>query len=205
MPRLALAPVFLAVASLACAGSSPPTTRYLLRAEPTLAETDVEPEVRIGLARVRVAHYLDASPGIVVETETGQVRAAGLHEWAEPVSAGVSSFLRTEVSNRLGYAVSTNRVDRSRWHYTIDVYVDRLHGTMQGKAILEATYRVSPAPPGEPREYRMFRSAPLEREGYAGVVEAETVLLRELAAGITRALLELQSTASAETPAPNAP
>ncbi len=137
---------FLSVVLLvACAGSSAPPTQYLLRAEPAERSGRVEAPVRVGLGRVAVAPYLDQS-GIVVETEAGQVQAAREHQWAEPLDAGLRSYLRAGMSAALGYDVSASRADLVHWDYTVDVYVDRLHGTMAGTAVLDASYRITPRP-----------------------------------------------------------
>ena len=183
---------FLFVAILvACAGSSAPPTQYLLRAEPAERSSRVEAPVRVGLGRVDVAPYLDQS-GIVVETEAGQVQAAREHQWAEPLGAGLRSYLRVEMSTALGHDVSANPADLAHWDYTVDVYVDRLHGTMAGKAVLDASYRITPRPRGgDVAAYRFSRSAPLPREGYPGLVDAQADLVRQLAQAIAASLGEI--------------
>jgi uncharacterized lipoprotein YmbA len=186
--------IFAAVFALlliSCAGSSPPRTQYLLRAEPAEQSGRVQAPVRVGLGRVTVAPYLDQS-GIVVETEAGQVQVARQHQWAEPLDAGLRSVLRAEISKTLGYDVSARPTDLDDWDYTVDVYVDRLHGTMTGKAVLDASYRITPRPgAGDAAAYRFSRSAPLPREGYPGLVDAEADLARQLAQAIAASLREI--------------
>jgi uncharacterized lipoprotein YmbA len=184
------APVF-AILLISCAGSSPPGTQYLLRAEPEERTGRVEAPVRVGLGRVAVAQYLDQS-GIVVETEAGQLQVARQHQWAEPLDAGLHSYLRAGMSEALGYDVSASSPDLVHWDYTVDVYVDRLHGTMAGTAVLDASYRITPRPgAGEVAQYRFSRSAPLPREGYPGLVDAEADLARQLAQAIAASLREI--------------
>ena len=179
------------VLAVACAGSSAPPTQYLLRAEPAEQSGRVEAPVRVGLGRVTVAPYLDQS-GIVVETEAGQVQAAREHQWAEPLDAGLRSYLRAEMSTALGYDVSAGSTDLAHWDYTVDVYVDRLHGTMTGKAVLDSSYRITPRPgAGGVAAYRFSRSVPLPREGYPGLVDAEADLVRQLAQAIAASLREI--------------
>jgi uncharacterized lipoprotein YmbA len=172
-----------------CAGSSVPPTQYLLRADPAERSGRVEAPVRVGLGRVDVAPYLDQS-GIVVETEAGQVQAAREHQWAEPLGAGLRSYLRAEMSAALGHDVSASPADLAHWDYTLDVYVDRLHGTMAGTAVLDASYRITPRA-GAVTAYRFSRSAPLPREGYPGLVDAEADLVRQLAQAIAASLGEI--------------
>jgi len=183
---------FLSVVLLvACAGSSAPPTQYLLRAEPAERSGRVEAPVRIGLGQVAAAPYLDQS-GIVVETEPGQVQAAREHQWAEPLEAGLRSYLRAGIAAALGYDVSAGRTDLGDWDYTVDVYIDRLHGTMAGAAVLDASYRITPRPgAGDVAAYRFSRSVPLPREGYPGLVDAEAELARQLAQAIAASLREI--------------
>ena len=176
---------------VACAGSSDLRTQYLLHSEPAERAGRVEAPVRVGLGRVAVAPYLDQS-GIVVETEAGQVHAAREHRWAEPLDAGLRSYLRAEMSEALGYDVSASAADRVHRDYTVDVYVDQLHGTMAGTAVLDAGYRITPRlRAGDVAEYRFSRSAPLPREGYPGLVDAEAELARQLAQAIAASLREI--------------
>ncbi len=175
---------------VACAGAAPPRTLYLLRSELVEGAGPVEAPLHIALGRVGVAPYLDQS-GIVVETAAGEVHAARQHEWAEPLEAGLRSLLRAELSDALGQEVSAGSDEGLPWHYRVDVYVDRLHGTMEGRAVLDAAYWIrAPRGAGEDAAYRFSRSAPLPREGYPGLVEAEAGLARELARAIAGSLRE---------------
>lgn len=174
---------------LACAGPSPTYTEYLLRPAAAGESGRVDPPVRVGLRRVAVAPYID-QVGIVIETEAGQVQAARYHQWAEPLQSGLRSFLRAEISAALGYEVSAIPSDEVAWDYTVDVHVERLHGTMRGTAVMDAVYLVSVSGEGGIREYRFHGSLPLPREGYPGVVDAEADLARELARSIASALRE---------------
>ena len=144
-----------------------------------------------------VAPYLDQS-GLVVEIAKGQMRAARQHHWAEPLEDALRSYLRAEISSALGFEVGIGRIERLPWEYTVDVYIDQLHGTMGGRALIEAGYRITPQIGlGEVSEYHFSSTAPLPREGYAGVFEAETDLARQLAHAIAKAL------AAAAEQAPN--
>lgn len=124
-------------------------------------------------------------------TEGREVRAARRHEWAEPLEDGLRAFLRGEISAALGYEVSAREASGILWDYTVEVSVERLHGSMSGTAVLDAGYRIRPQPGrGEVVEGRFSRTAPLRREGYSGLVDAEVGLARELARAIAASLRE---------------
>ncbi len=176
------------VLMLACAGSPPLRSQYLLRAEPTERSERVEAPVHVGLGRVAVAPYLDQA-GIVVQMQAGQLQTAHQHQWAEPLDSGLRSLLRAEMSEALGYDVSATPSDEADWDYTVHVYFDRLHGTMNGTAVLDAVYWIrTGSGEGGLGEYRFSASEPLPREGYPGLVEAEADLARELARAIAGSL-----------------
>lgn len=185
-----IAIALFAAVLVACAGSAPERNLYLLRSASTDASGRIEAPVRVGLGSILVAPYLDQA-GIVVETEAGQVHAAREHRWAEPLDAGLRSYLRAEISGALGFAVSTSQAGGPPWDFTVNVYVDRLHGTMEGAAVLDAGYRITPrAGSGGAVEYRFSQSTSLAREGYPGLVEAQRRLARGLAAAIAASLQE---------------
>jgi uncharacterized lipoprotein YmbA len=175
-----------------CSSPAPEPTLYLLRGEASEASGRVNAPTRVGIGRLLVAPYLLASPGIVVESAPGEVRAARQHRWAEPLDAGLRWFLRAEIARTLGDEVGAGLVDRKDWDYTIDIDIARFHGTMSGTAILEATYVIRPAVDSEERlEVRFSKSQPLPDQGYAALVAAEQSLASELGMSIAESLGEL--------------
>ena len=184
--------VALCAALISCSASTPTRTQYLLRTEATARSVQVEAPVRIGLANVTIAPYLRQS-GIVVATEDGQVRVAKQHLWAEPLDAGLRSYLRAEISDKLGYDISSTNSDKPEWEYTVDVYVDRLHGTMAGTAALDVSYQISDqSSGGKIMDYRFSDSENLDRKGYSGLVDAQRSLVQKLAQAIADSLAELR-------------
>lgn len=186
MRRLAL--VFV-LSALACGGGVNPNTLYLLRGETPPGAVRVEGAPRVGLGRVRVAPYLDQA-GVVVETSPREVTAARDHQWAEPIDEALHLYLRGEISAALGQEVGINPADRDVWIYTVDVFVQSFHGTLEGNAVLDAFYRIE-VRAGKVETRRFARTLPLAREGYAGLVDAEAALARELAQAIAAALREI--------------
>lgn len=176
----------------ACAGSPPPPkNHYLLRADPPALAGRVEAPVSVGLRRVEVAAYLRQS-GLVVATGAHQVRPARFHLWAEPLDHGLRRYLRAEISNALGWDLSADLLQQRHWDYAVEVNVDQLHGTLDGEAILVASWRITRGSAAEQvAQLRFAHSEPLSEAGYAALVEAEIGLLRQLAAAIADSLREL--------------
>ncbi|MBW2236913.1 MAG: membrane integrity-associated transporter subunit PqiC [Deltaproteobacteria bacterium] len=186
MRAIALASTLLLIA---CGGSAPARTQYLLRSQTPEGSVRVDLPARIGLGRVVVAPYLDQS-GIVMETAVNEVTPARNHTWAEPLDDATLIFLRAELSTALGEEVGFDPSDRSLWKYTVEVFIEQLHGTMAGQAVLVASYRIAPRGGAAPSGYRFSRSAPLASEGYSGLVDAEAGLLRDLASAIAGSIRE---------------
>jgi uncharacterized lipoprotein YmbA len=178
----------LIVALVGCSSPAPEPTLYLLRGAPAEGGGQITAEVRVGLGRVVIAPYLTASQGIVVETEPGQIRPARQHRWAEPLEFGIRWFVRTEIARALGYEIGGGLVDTLDWDFTVDLYVSRFHGTIEGTAMLQAAFVIRSAADRSISEYRFARSAPLADSGYPALVAAEQKLLHELSDEIATAL-----------------
>jgi len=192
MTRIHRAVFVLCLATLAgCASAPPEVTYYLLRGEQVEGSGPIEASVRAGLGRVVVAVYLMDSRGVMVETAPGEVRPASQHKWAEPLDVGLRWYLGSEIGEELGYQIGGSLTDRASWDYIVDVSVARMHGTMDGRAALEAEFVVSSRNRNEaPLQGRFSKSIPLPQEGYAGIVEAQRILASEFADQIAHALRE---------------
>jgi uncharacterized lipoprotein YmbA len=171
---------------LACSSTTPGRTQYLLRAaEPASHVAPGNGLARIALGRITVAPYLDQF-GIVVETDEREVRAARNHQWAEPLADGLRLYLRDAIADVCGEDVATNVTERSAYGYVVDVFVEQLHGTRDGRAVLVASYRIE-TPGSKTRklvERRFAEAKAIEKQGYAGLVDIEVQLLGNLADAI---------------------
>jgi uncharacterized lipoprotein YmbA len=174
-----------------CASPPPPIHQYLLRGDPVEAQGQINIRIRAGLGRVVLAPYLMGNTGIRIETESGQIQPAGRHQWAEPLDSGLRWFLREKIASELGNEVGGGLTDVQDWDYRIDLFVARMHGTMDGRAVLDATFIVrSMNSSAASSQYRFSKSLPLPQEGYAGVVDAQRELAQELGVMIAGALQE---------------
>jgi len=186
-----LALVTMLCAAFGCASSPRPTTYYLLRGEQVERTGPVDAEIRAGIGRIMLAPYLLSSHGIMLETAPGEVRAAAQHQWAEPLDAALRWYLRSQIGAEMGRDIGGGLTNRLDWDYTVDILVSRFHATMSGTALIEATFIVVPTDESQEQSEVLFsKSIQLPREGYAGIVEAEMSLARELAGLIAQTLDE---------------
>jgi len=190
MKRLGLL-FFASLFVAGCASSPPPVHNYLLRGDLVEAQGPIDVQIRVGLGRVVLAPYLTGSTGIQIEVESGELQSANTHQWAEPLDSALRWYLREEISSQLGYEIGGGLTDVQEWDYRVDLFVARMHGTMDGRAILDATFIVRPVKGnGATSEYRYAKSIALPQAGYVGVVEAQHQLTGELGAMIAGAIQE---------------
>jgi len=190
MKRLGLFFIAL-VLTAGCASAPPPVHYYLLRGDLVEAQGPIDVQVRIGLGRVVLAPYLTGDTGIRIEMESGELQSANTYQWAEPLDTALHWYLREEIASQLGHEIGGGMTDVQDWDYRVDLFVARMHGTMDGRAVLDASFIVRPVKgSGTWGEYRFAKSIPLAQEGYVGVVEAQHQLTGELGAMIAGAIQE---------------
>jgi uncharacterized lipoprotein YmbA len=184
MKRYALVAVLMVVG---CAGQPPQHTQYLLRAETPRGVAD-QPQATIGLGSVSVATYIDGL-GLVLETASGEVRAARYHQWAEPLRESLRDFLASEISARSGLAIRARGRGEADPQRRIDVRLDQLHGTAEGDAKLVAYWSiVDTGNRSVLSEHQFSDRKALGGDGYSELVRAEEALLRDLSAAIAASL-----------------
>jgi len=185
---LSVMPAGLLVAGLliGCSTTSPPVQRYLFPLSVPEGTARLESPERTGIDSLTVAPYL-RDPGIVIETEGRQVRAARFHRWAESLPAALRRFLQAEISQELGYDVAANPLQADRWQERVSIAIERFHGTLDGKAELTARWEID-AKDRAPLAFRFSKTRALAESGYAGLVDAEIELARDLARAIADSL-----------------
>ncbi|YCM45509.1 PqiC family protein [Verrucomicrobiaceae bacterium 227] len=145
----------------------------------------------IGVGPVDVANYLTERPYIVFQSSPNKMEISDLHEWAGDLSDDISRVLATD----LGRHKNTGNVRTYPWDhegdldYQIAIDIRQFHGTADGDAILEASWRVYRLP-----ESRLVTSKtttlhePLQGDGFEALVAAQSRLIDKLAATIAKQL-----------------
>ena len=112
-------------------------------------------------------------------------RAARNHLWAEPVFEAIPNFLRQAISAELG--TDLHLAPREQDATRINIRIDQMHGTRDGKALLVAYWWLSDGDKPA-KAFRFARTQALQRDGYAALAEAQAALLDQLAAQIASQL-----------------
>ena len=104
-------------------------------------------------------------------------------------------YLRDRLSTALGTNIEMNARLRRLWDMQIDVAIEELHGTLDGRALLSASYTiVRLAEPEQIKRGRMRVNESQSQDGYAGLVDVQSRLLDELARRIATDVSALDET-----------
>lgn len=163
--------VLLVLVLVGCQSTPEPQTRTQYRLGPVGDANAQAPGVQ-----VRVAPYLN-QPGIIVEDAVGGLHPARYHQWSEPLGSAIAQLIDAELAQTVGRRVNGPEVR---------IFIERLHGTMQGRALLSATFAIGPEKSSPSRQFSS--SAALGQAGYPALVDAEESLIRQLAAEIAKSL-----------------
>ncbi len=177
-----------------CASQTIPPTYYLLRSDQNLPSSTLQPSKQYSLGSVEIAAYLD-QPGLVMAMGQDEMRAASQNLWAEPIYDGVRNFLSTEIAQASGRELLPTKLNPNTT--VLNIRIDQLHGTPNGQAQILAYWWLV-------REdevislNRFADSRALTASGYSALVDAEKLLLAELARRIAASLSDQGAISAAE-------
>ncbi len=168
-----------------CAGQPEEPSSYLLRSSHELQTRTLEPSKQFSMGTVEVASYID-QPGLVLETDNGEMHHARHNLWAEPVYEGVRNSLVTSISHLSNMDLLPHELAETP--VVLDIYIDQLHGTREGSARLVALWWLRSG--GQLVSAHQFSEEKLlETSGYPALVQAEEALLEDLARAIANTLV----------------
>lgn len=144
----------------------------------------------IGVGPVITAAYLDR-PYLIFQTSDNTLDINEDHEWAGDLEEQFTRVLGTNIGRKVSSAniQSYPWVRDSELDYQITVDLKRFHGTNDGEALLEASWKIYKLP-----ESRILTSKsatmtePLGEDGFASLVSAQSRLVDRLSARIASSL-----------------
>ena len=179
---------FITVAfSSSCSNSLKNHNYYLL--SPT-GPASTKQGVGIGVGPIVTASYLDR-PYLTFQTSDNTLDVNEDHEWAGNLEDQFARVLGTNI----GRKVNSGNVQKYPWardseiDYQIAVDVKRFHGTNNGEALLEASWRIYKLPGSRQLVSKsVTMTEPLEEDGFASLVAAQSRLLDRLSARISSSI-----------------
>lgn len=137
----------------------------------------------IGIGPVTVADYLSQQPYLIFQSTPTKMEVSDEHQWAGDLSSNFSRTLGTDLGNRMG----TGNIRQYPWdkdselQYQISVDVNRFHGTANGDAILDASWRAYSLPSGRLIAVKTSTlTEPLAGDGFEKLAEAQSRLVDQL-------------------------
>lgn len=182
-----LAPLAFGLGLLSSCASAPTRAFYVLTADGPAPSGS---GVGIGVGPVALAGYLDR-PNLVMQENGTRIAVAESHRWAGKLE---DNFARVLATN-LGRQLKTGNLRTYPWEtdeglkYQISVDLTHLHGTSEGDAVLEATWRVYSLPDRKLiATHSWSGTEALSKDGYDELVAAESRLIAQFAAEVGRTL-----------------
>lgn len=180
-----IAILFLVVLVTGCASKPVEPSYYLMRADQNLDTRQLNPSKDFAMGSVVIASYID-QPGLLLETQDGKMQAAQQNLWAEPIYEGVRNEIQVAIREKKGQDLLPAELNRHA--IVLDVRLDQLHGTKDGKAKIVAYWWLR-----RDKEvlavYQFAEEKTLAADGYAALVEAEKALLHALSTKIAESLV----------------
>ena len=168
----------------AACGSTPTaeTSRYLLRGPVVGGVAHTGDAPRLGVTAVQIPSYLQ-DDGIVVELADHEIRHARHHRWAEPLEHGLRHALISALEAELGQSVELGP-GQARWDERVMVYVEQMHGAVDGDFVFHVGWRVFAEASQSERVGRIAVTERLPASGYAALVDMHMAKIGELATAI---------------------
>ncbi|MBL4623165.1 MAG: membrane integrity-associated transporter subunit PqiC [Immundisolibacteraceae bacterium] len=169
-----------------CSGAVPELHQYLLRADSAAPAVTSIASREIGIGNLVIASYIDG-PGLILETQSGQVHSARDHQWAEPLRESLRIFLARQIAVAADRPIAAQHLKNSHWQQRIDIRIDQLHGGRDGSAVLVAYWQITNNQKSLV-DHEFIDSEPLIKSGYAALVKAQKRLLERLSSAIAASL-----------------
>jgi len=147
--------------------------------------------IGIGVGPITMADYLVERPYLVFQSSPNRMELSDLHVWAGDLR---DDFTRTLGTN-LGRHKGTGNIRTYPWtreselDYQVTVDVHSFHGTADGDAILEASWRAYRLPGSKLVVSKTSTLIePLQQDGFESLVSAQSRLIDQLAQEISLSL-----------------
>ncbi len=144
----------------------------------------------VGIGPLTLPTYVDRAE-LVFQSGPNKFEIPAKVHWAGPLQDNFGQVLAADVGRRLhsGNVVANPAPGDTRLRYRVSVNVRQFHAVSGQEAILEADWHVETADTRQVlRHGEGVYHAPIQGDGYAPVVAAESDLVDQLASGISRML-----------------
>ena len=186
VPRLSFALLTIALSLSGCGGAKDQYYR-LTASGPAAVKTS---GLAVGVGPLMLPTYVDRAE-LVFQSGPNQFEIPAKVRWAGALQDNFGQVLATDIGRHLGSGnvVANPAPGDTRFRYRVSVAVRQFHAISGQDAILDASWRVETADTRQVlRNGNGVYHARISGDGYAPVVAAESDLVEQLAAAISRTL-----------------
>jgi len=147
--------------------------------------------VGLGIGPIIPSNYLVERPYVLFQASPNQIEMSDYHQWAGELDDNFGRVLGVNLGRRVG----TGRIQPYPWDpnnkldYQVSVDLNQFHGTADGDALLEASWRLYRLPVGILVTSKTSTlTVPLQGDGYVALVAAQSKLVDLLAAEIAKSI-----------------
>ncbi len=147
--------------------------------------------IGLGIGPIIAANYLVERPYVIFQSSPNQIEMSDYHQWAGELDDNFGRVLGINLGRRTG----TGRIQPYPWDpnnkldYQVSVDLNQFHGTADGDALMEASWRLYRLPEGNLVASKTTTlTTPLQDDGYDALVSAQSRLVDLLAAEIEKSL-----------------
>lgn len=176
----------------ACGSKLPPETQYFVLT-PTASTTStsvIDAKISVVLKSLRLAEFLD-QPGIVLQTDTHQIKVAHYHRWAEPLKRNMHRYMMKTLNSKLQGHIVQNDINLNEiaTQQSLQIIVNQFNGTKEGAAIFSGNWILSDVKTKSMLKNKSFHyEVALVDDGYAELVNQLAILLEQLCSEIAQSI-----------------
>ena len=184
--------VCLVLILFACGSKPPPETQYFVLTPSTQTNASLINEHNnvVLLNPIRLAEFLD-QPGIVMQTDTHQIKVAHYHRWAEPLKRNMHRFIRETLNVKLTDYIVLDKIrsDENVSKKSLLISVNQFNGITDGSAVLAGEWVLIDESTKSVLNKEAFHfKASIENDGYKELVNQLAVLLEQFCSEIAQTI-----------------
>jgi len=176
----------------ACGSNPPPETQYFVLTPhaQTNIPTNENSNKIVVLEPIKLAEFLD-QPGIVMQTNSHQIKVAHYHRWAEPLKRNIRRFIADTLNGNLRNSVVQDEINLNVDEdvLSLKITVNQFNGKTDGSAILSGDWKLIGESNNTVLKTDTYNyNASLSNEGYTELVNQLAHNLEQLCSDLAKAI-----------------
>ena len=187
--------IYLFLLICACSSTPTPDTHFFVLTPNTFttsndqsARTNNSSDNTIVLKPIKLAEFLD-QPGIILQTDTHEIKVAHYHRWAEPLKRNLHRYVLETLSTQLPlyHFQSGKNFKEAQTHQRLEITVRQFNGTTDGLALFTGHWELIDKNLQSTKHTFAYRTN-LTNSGYPELVNELGKLLNMLCGDISKSI-----------------